>query len=136
MFAESFWPWNESWSVVLPSLPPWQASLSTAKSSSSSQESGLPSAFLAELEAVSDGSDGCNSMKLSVTHEVIEAIFRTYPSVKARHRQMVPDRMKEEDFWIQFFQSQRFHRDLGPKNLLSSCLAEEEKGGATLCFLS
>ena len=79
---------------------------------------------------MSDGSDGCNSMKLSVTHEVIEAIFRTYPSVKARHRQLVPDKMKEEDFWIQFFQSQRFHRDLGPKNLLSSCLAEEERGVA------
>ena len=112
-----------------PPLPPAQRSLSTGKSSSD-QETGLPSAFLAELEAVSDGSDGCNSMKLSVTHEVIEAIFRTYPSVKARHRQLVPDKMKEEDFWIQFFQSQRFHRDLGPKNLLSSCLAEEERGVA------
>jgi transcription initiation factor TFIIH subunit 1 len=110
-----------------PPLPPAQRSLSTGKSSSD-QETGLPSAFLAELEAVSDGSDGCNSMKLSVTHEVIEAIFRTYPSVKVRHRQLVPDKMKEEDFWIQFFQSQRFHRDLGPKNLLSSCLAEEERG--------
>ena len=75
-------------------------------------------------------SDGCNVMKLSVTHEVIEAIFRTYPSVKARHAKLVPDKMREEDFWVQFFQSQRFHRDIGTKskNILSSCLAEEEKG--------
>ena len=98
----------------------------------SSQECGLPSAFLAELEAVSDGSDGCNSMKLSVTHEVIEAIFRTYPTVRARHSQLVPDKMREEEFWKQFFQSQRFHRDLGPKNLLSSCLSEEEDGTTPL----
>ena len=109
-----------------------QPSLNSAKASSSSaQESGLPSAFLAELEAVSDGSDGCNTMKLSVTHEIIEAIFRTYPSVKTKHAQLVPDKMREEDFWVQFFQSQRFHRDIGgtsSKNLLSSCLAEEEKG--------
>ena len=69
-------------------------------------------------------------MKLSVTHEVIEAIFRTYPSVKAKHADLVPDKMREEEFWIQFFQSQRFHRDVGAKskNLLTSCLAEEERG--------
>ena len=78
---------------------------------------------------MSDSSDGCNTMKLSVTHEVIEAIFRTYPSVKMKHAQLVPDKMREEDFWVQFFQSQRFHRDVSTasKNLLSSCLADEEK---------
>ena len=67
-------------------------------------------------------------MKLSVTLEVIEAIFRTYPSVKAKHAELVPDKMKEEEFWVQFFQSQRFHRNIETKskNLLSSCLAEEE----------
>ena len=59
---------------------------------------------------------------------MIEAIFRTYPSVKLKHSQLVPDKMKEEEFWVQFFQSQRFHRDSGAKSLLSSCLAEEEKG--------
>ena len=93
-----------------------------------SQQPGLPSAFLAELEAVSD--DSCNTMKLSVTREVIEAIFRTYPSVKMRHAQLVPDQIKEEDFWIQFFQSHRFHHDTGSrsKSLLASCLSGEEKG--------
>ena len=103
--------------------------LQSAQSSDtqSGQESGLPSAFLAELEAVSDG---CNAMKLSVTREVIEAIFRTYPSVKAKHAELVPDQMREEDFWVQFFQSQRFHGNLSSKskNLLSSCLTEELKG--------
>lgn len=95
--------------------------------------------------------DGCNKAKYNITTDAIEAIFKTYPSgenynystgtcnnhylflsVKAKHMELVPEKMPEEEFWLQFFQSQLFHRDSLPgtnskKNLFTDALVKEQK---------
>jgi transcription initiation factor TFIIH subunit 1 len=43
---------------------------------SNDQQSGLPSSFLGDIQAVS----GCNSVQYQLSTEMIENIFRTYPS--------------------------------------------------------
>ena len=94
--------------------------------SSSLQETGLPSAFLADVQAVSDG---CNAVKYNLTTDVIQVIFRTYPSVKERHAELVPATLSEGDFWVQFFQSQLFHRDStsSSEDLFMESLSREHK---------
>jgi len=81
----------------------------------------------ADVQAVSDG---CNAVKYNLTTDVIQAIFRTYPSVRAKHAELVPEKMPEKEFWGKFFQSQLFHRETGsgPKSLFSDVLVKEHKG--------
>ncbi|XP_011403343.1 PREDICTED: general transcription factor IIH subunit 1-like isoform X2 [Amphimedon queenslandica] len=76
------------------------------------QRSGLPSAFLVDIEAVS----GCNTVQYQLSTDIIENIFRTYPTVKEKHSQLVPDKLTEEQFWVQFFQSHKFHRNRLPQS--------------------
>lgn len=55
---------------------------------------------------------------------MIECIFKTYPAVKRKHQENVPDKMSESDFWTKFFQSHYFHRDrihAGTKDLFTEC---------------
>ena len=52
--------------------------------------------------------------------------------VKAKHAELVPAKMSEGEFWLQFFQSQLFHNDSIPasnskKNLFTNVLAKEQK---------
>ena len=54
------------------------------------------------------------------------------PPVKSKHMELVPAKMSEEEFWLQFFQSQLFHRDSLPKtnsrkNILSDILTKEQR---------
>ena len=58
--------------------------------------------------------------------------------VKAKHVELVPAKMSEEEFWLQFFQSQLFHRDSLPgktskKNFLSDILTTEQRCKFSLC---
>ena len=46
--------------------------------------------------------------------------------------ELVPEKMAEEEFWLQFFQSQLFHRDSLPgtnskKNFFTDVLMKEQK---------
>jgi hypothetical protein len=46
--------------------------------------------------------------------------------------ELVPEKMPEEEFWLQFFQSQLFHRDSLPganskKNFFTDALVKEQK---------
>jgi transcription initiation factor TFIIH subunit 1 len=95
---------------------------------SNDQQSGLPSSFLGDIQAVS----GCNSVQYQLSTEMIENIFRTYPSVKMKHSQLVPDKLSEEQFWVQFFQSHKFHRNRLPhqssassSSLFQDCLEQD-----------
>ncbi|CDW52004.1 General transcription factor IIH subunit 1 [Trichuris trichiura] len=86
------------------------------------QKLGVSGGFLGDVVR----SDVCNEVKFSLTSEIIDSIFLTYPAVKKKHAQLVPREMDETEFWTHFFQSQYFHRDRnqapGAKEFFSDCL--------------
>ena len=93
------------------------------------QPSGVTSAFMSEARPEVDG---CNSIQYNLTLDIIQSIFHTYPMIKRRHQEMVPDKITEKDFWTKFFQSQYFHKDKknstnGAKNDLFLNLAVEDE---------
>ncbi|KAF6200279.1 hypothetical protein GE061_006582 [Apolygus lucorum] len=91
------------------------------KNSHSKQQVGVSGAFLADIKPQTDG---CNGLKYNLTADVMEAIFRTYPAVKQKHRETVPGKYTEAQFWTKFFQSHYFHRDrinAGTKDLFTDC---------------
>ena len=54
--------------------------------------------------------------------------------------ELVPEKMAEEEFWLQFFQSQLFHRDSLPgsnskKNFFTDVLMKEQKCKEYVCTL-
>ncbi|CAH8647813.1 unnamed protein product [Schistosoma bovis] len=88
---------------------------------------GVPSCLLSDIKPEADGANG---IKYNLTHETINAIFRAYPTVRDKHREMVPDKLSEADFWIKFFQSHYFHRDRVhlPKNdIFADCAGIDDK---------
>uniref|UniRef100_A0A5S6QN48 BSD domain-containing protein n=1 Tax=Trichuris muris TaxID=70415 RepID=A0A5S6QN48_TRIMR len=86
------------------------------------QKLGVSGGFLGDVVR----SNACNEVKFSLTSEIIDSIFLTYPAVKRKHAQLVPREMDETEFWTHFFQSQYFHRDRnqvpGAKEFFSDCL--------------
>jgi transcription initiation factor TFIIH subunit 1 len=55
-------------------------------------------------------SDG-GGLVYNISYDDIQSIFKTYPEVKVKYLQNVPQRMSETDFWTKFFQSYYFRRD-------------------------
>ncbi|CAG0918900.1 unnamed protein product [Notodromas monacha] len=72
------------------------------------QQTGISGAFLAEVKPETDGNNG---IQYKLTTDIIDSIFRTYPAVKKKHMECVPDKVSESEFWTKFFQSHYFHRD-------------------------
>ncbi|KAJ0172340.1 hypothetical protein K1T71_012313 [Dendrolimus kikuchii] len=86
------------------------------------QEAGVSGAFLADIQPQTDG---CNGLKYNLTQDIIDAIFKTYPAVRKKHMDYVPNKMTEAEFWTKFFQSHYFHRDRiassSSKDLFGEC---------------
>ncbi|CAL8087681.1 unnamed protein product [Calicophoron daubneyi] len=91
------------------------------------QTIGVPSYLLSDIKPEADGANG---IKYNLTHETIDSIFRAYPTVRQRHRELVPDKLSESDFWIKFFQSHYFHRDriqVPKEDIFSECATMDER---------
>jgi len=92
------------------------------------QEVGVAGSFLAEIKPQADGANG---LKYNLTPDIIESIFKTYPAVKRKHLENVPNKLSEQEFWTKFFQSHYFHRDRvhaqGTKDLFTECARDDDK---------
>ena len=88
--------------------------------------------FLNNQADIKGVTDGCNGgVRYNVTPELMASIFRTYPSVKAKHLKCVPAKMTEEEFWKKFFSSHYYHRDKAltdTKDLFADCGKQDEQG--------
>ncbi|XP_038077293.1 general transcription factor IIH subunit 1-like [Patiria miniata] len=118
MTADEFWA-NRKATVV-----PKEPSISNSKAK---QDVGVSAAFLSDIKPQTDG---CNGVKYNLTADIIEAIFRIYPTVRKKHAENVPQNMTEKEFWTRFFQSQYFHRDrihLNNKDIFTECAKDDEK---------
>ncbi|XP_066257280.1 general transcription factor IIH subunit 1 [Euwallacea similis] len=93
----------------------------THKRKQTNQEIGVSGAFLADIKPQTDG---CNGLKYNITPDIIECIFKTYPAVKKKYIENVPNKLSEAQFWTKFFQSHYFHRDrkyAENKDLFTEC---------------
>uniref|UniRef100_A0A0X3PDI6 General transcription factor IIH subunit 1 n=1 Tax=Schistocephalus solidus TaxID=70667 RepID=A0A0X3PDI6_SCHSO len=91
------------------------------------QTPGVPSFLLSDIKPEVDG---VNSIKYNLTQETIDAIFRAYPTVRQRHRELVPDKLSQTAFWEKFFQSHYFHRDriqIKQDDVFGECAAQDER---------
>ncbi|CAO1379308.1 unnamed protein product [Diamesa hyperborea] len=91
------------------------------RSALSKQDIGVSGSFLADIKPVADG---CNGFKYNLTADIIDCIFKTYPAVKKKHNENVPNKLSESEFWTKFFQSHYFHRDritTGIKDIFTEC---------------
>ncbi|XP_072933554.1 general transcription factor IIH subunit 1 [Epargyreus clarus] len=96
------------------------------------QEAGVSGAFLADIQPQTDG---CNGLKYNLTQDIIDAIFKTYPAVRKKHIDYVPNKMTEAEFWTKFFQSHYFHRDRiassSSKDLFGECAKMDDQAIAS-----
>ncbi|CAK1593707.1 unnamed protein product [Parnassius mnemosyne] len=101
-------------------------------SSNIKQEAGVSGAFLADIQPQTDG---CNGLKYNLTQDIIDAIFKTYPAVRKKHIDYVPNKMTEAEFWTKFFQSHYFHRDRiassSSKDLFGECAKMDDQAIAS-----
>nr|CAB3251307.1 general transcription factor IIH subunit 1-like [Phallusia mammillata] len=95
----------------------------------SMQKVGVSAAFLADLRPQTDG---CNGLRYNLTADTIQSIFSTYPAVKRKYMDKVPDKLSEKEFWEMFFQSHYFHRDRlnqgnSSKDIFSDCIKKDDQ---------
>ncbi len=83
--------------------------------------------FKANICPKSDG----GGLVYNINHDDIQSIFKTYPMVRLKYIQNVPQRMSENDFWIKFFQSYYVRRDqsnLVAHDIFADCSAKDDEG--------
>ncbi|KAJ3358149.1 RNA polymerase II transcription factor B subunit 1 [Allomyces javanicus] len=71
------------------------------------QQRGPVSAWLSDVRPVTN--EG-KEVKYVLTPQIIHSIFVQYPTVAKLHKEMVPDKLSEPEFWTRYFQSKFFHR--------------------------
>ncbi|KAK0398135.1 hypothetical protein QR680_002444 [Steinernema hermaphroditum] len=74
---------------------------------SKEEDGGVSGAFLTSLIKA----EGTNGLKLTLSRESIQNIFKIFPSVERRHEELVPKQLSEEKFWEKFFHSYYFNRN-------------------------
>lgn len=93
----------------------------------SKQEVGVSGRFLADASREIEASNG---LQYTLTVDLIESIFKTYPAVERKYEELVPDRVSESQFWSEFFKSHYFHldkTDVNSKDLFAGCMEEDER---------
>ncbi len=91
------------------------------------QLTGVSQGFMANICPKSDGSSG---LVYNISYDDIQSIFKTYPEVKLKYVQNVPQRMSEKDFWTKFFQSYYFRRDqinASAGDLFADCAIKDDQ---------
>ncbi|XP_065201318.1 general transcription factor IIH subunit 1 [Planococcus citri] len=110
---------DEFWSQHAPKYAP--------RNTNNSQHTGVPGNFLVNIKPQVDG---CNSVKYNLNYETINCIFKTYPAVRKKHLEYVPNKMSESEFWKKFFESHYFHKDrinMGSNDIFSECAKFDEQ---------
>ena len=57
-------------------------------------------------------------------------IHPLFTTVRKKHAEMVPQKLKEEQFWTQFFQSQYFHQDSKNEQFVDCLSGGQRQGNA------
>ncbi len=60
--------------------------------------------------------------------DIVYAYIMCRNTVKKKHAEMVPQKLKEEEFWTQFFQSQFFHHESKSQQFVDCLSGEQQKG--------
>ena len=95
-----------------------------------SQTTGVSQGFMANICPKSDGTNG---LVYNISYDDKQSILKTYPAVKLKYVQNVPQKMSEVDFWTKFFQSFYFRKDqinMTSNDLFSDCSNKDDEG----CF--
>jgi len=77
-------------------------------SKATNQNIGMSSALLTDVRPSSETS---NTVQYKITPAIIHQIFIENPEVEKLYKEMVPDKMTEQDFWTKYFEALHFHRD-------------------------
>lgn len=103
------------------------ASKYVPRNANNNQNVGVPGNFLVNIKPQVDG---CNSVKYNLNFETINCIFKTYPAVRKKHIEYVPNKLSEAEFWKKFFESHYFHKDrinLATSDIFSECAKYDEQ---------
>jgi len=93
---------------------------------------GVSSGFLAEIKPQADG---VNDLRVNLTKNMIDSIFRTYPAVQKKYEALVPRKMTATSFWEKFIHSYYFQREREKDDIFNECAKTEDMGKLLRLFI-